>query len=218
MKILVVGINGKMGQEIISAAAKLSSCQVIGGLSTQDDMHHPLWQQADVVLDFTNHMGTMSRLVDYQYHKLPVVIGSTGFTDQDMITLKNLAQELPIFFSPNMSIGANMAATLAAKASKELKDFAVDIIEMHHTAKKDAPSGTALMIGRGLAIEPSYHVIRAGDIIGEHQILFTGHGEQLTITHRATNRSIFAYGALQAALWLCKQSVGFYNFSHMLEG
>jgi 4-hydroxy-tetrahydrodipicolinate reductase len=171
-----------------------------------------------------------------------MVIGTTGFSTVQLDELRSLAQQIPCVFSPNMSVGVNLICKVIGEMAKTLgDDYDIEIIEAHHRMKKDAPSGTALKIAEVLARsvgrdlnhvgvyarkgilgertkeEIGIQTIRAGDIIGDHTILFGGMGERIEVTHRASSRDTFARGALRAAKWVVRQPAGLYDMMDVLS-
>lgn len=203
-----------------------------------DDLAAAL-EGADVVIDFSQPHATRSNLTVCRAARKPLLIGTTGFPAELSALFDEAAREIPLLVAPNTSIGVTLLQALTRIAAKALPaDFDIEIVEAHHRMKKDAPSGTALSLGtaaaqgRGLAqIHPrdatgrmgerpkgeiGYAVIRGGDIVGEHTVLFAGTGEQVTLGHRATDRAIFARGAVQAASWLAHRAPGRYFMSDFL--
>ncbi|HEX7343594.1 MAG TPA: dihydrodipicolinate reductase C-terminal domain-containing protein, partial [bacterium] len=154
--------------------------------------------------------------------KVAAVIGSTGFSPEIRAQMERLAPQIPLLYSANMSLGINLLTLLARRVQELLPGaFDVDIIEMHHRSKRDTPSGTAMMIAQQLQqVTPgqkiSQHSLRAGDVIGEHTVLFTGVGERLELTHRAASREAFALGTLAAVRFIVTAKPGFYDMHHVL--
>lgn len=195
---------------------------------------------ADVVIDFSSH-GASAKLAEalVPFHT-PVVIGTTGFTKEELAVIDSAAHKIPLLVAPNMSVGANVMFDMAARMAKALgADFDIEIVEAHHRFKKDAPSGTALEAARRVAqarglSEKAFvygrqgetgarpqdviaiHAVRAGDIIGDHTILFSCLGERLELKHQAHTRDAFARGALRAAGWLATQKPGRYSMKDVL--
>ncbi|MBA3065815.1 4-hydroxy-tetrahydrodipicolinate reductase [bacterium] len=187
----------------------------------------------DCLIDFTSSAATIEHLSDFSG---AAVIGTTGFTGAQTDEIKKYAEKFPVVFSPNMSKGVNLFFSLAARAAEKLKDYDIEIVEAHHNKKKDAPSGTALRLrdeikkvrelqdvygrhGSALARgknEIGIHSVRAGDIVGEHSVIFAGPGECFEISHRAYSRNCFAEGAVTAALWLDGKKPGLYEMSEVL--
>jgi len=198
-------------------------------------------KKASVLVDFSHPESTMELLEGAKRKKIPMVIGTTGISDAQKKKVKDASKIIPIVMSPNMSLGVNLMFKIVADTSRVLKDgYDIEILEAHHRMKKDAPSGTALRLAESVAAalkrnlkkdavyqrkgnigarkpsEIGIQVIRAGDIVGEHTVLFGGPGEILEITHRATSREAFARGALSAVRWILKQVPGLYDMSHVL--
>lgn len=195
---------------------------------------------ADVIIDFSNPSMLDSLLNYATYKKLPIVICTTGFTQAQVDKIKKASCLIPIFFSGNMSMGINLLIELAKKAACALgTEFNIEILEKHHNQKVDAPSGTALMIADAIKStnvknyecvfdrhsyrrprndnEIGIHAVRAGTIVGEHEVIFAGKDELLTISHSAQSKEIFAVGAVNAAIFLLSKSAGLYNMSDLLK-
>ncbi len=194
----------------------------------------------DVFIDFSVPQNTLNLLEFCEKYYKPIVIGTTGFNKDELKKIHDYAEELPILLSPNMSLGVNVLFYLVEQAAKLLKnDFEVEITEIHHSKKKDAPSGTAVQLKnlvlkqlhlsddhviygrRGIVGERDkhqigVHAIRGGDVVGEHTVYFFSEGERIEITHKATSRNIFARGAIIASKWIVKQPNGLYNMNHVL--
>lgn len=173
----------------------------------------------DVLLDFSLPQGFDAALALARDRGRPLVSGTTGLAPEQQAALREAAAEIPVLWASNFSIGVALLQQLVRKAASALPGWDCDIIEMHHTQKKDAPSGTALSLGAAAekgGATPHYAAVRAGDIVGEHWVQFTAAGERIELVHRATSRDIFARGALQAALWLADKPAGFYAPSDLL--
>ena len=194
----------------------------------------------DVVIDFSHPSALEGVLAYAKERRIPVVIAATGYTEEQTAKIRAAAAEIPVFFSANMSMGVNLLAELCRKAAAVLgNDFDVEIIEKHHNQKVDAPSGTALMLAKaveeGLDYEPTYvydrHAvrqkrdkkeigfssIRGGNIVGEHEVLFAGHDEVVTISHSARSKEVFAVGAVNAALFLVGKPAGMYTMTDLVS-
>lgn len=232
MKVSIAGCAGRMGKELLLKAIADQSenrCKLIGGTVTSDSQLvgmdlgkiagldninisattdlNELAKQSDVIIDFTSPESSLKHAKICAEHGISFVCGTTGFTDSQMNELKELAKKTPILWSANMSLGINLLMKLSRDVAENLnEDFDIAISESHHKHKVDAPSGTALMIGKSISENTdhkiSYSSIRAGDIVGEHTVMFAGMGERLELNHIASNRSIFANGAFKAASWL----------------
>ncbi|MDT8406427.1 MAG: 4-hydroxy-tetrahydrodipicolinate reductase [Methylococcales bacterium] len=198
-------------------------------------------EQFDVLIDFTRPQASLSYLDICQAANKPMVIGTTGFSDVEKQRIAQAAQTLPIVFAPNMSVGVNLALKLLQIASQVVgADSDIEILEAHHKHKVDAPSGTALRMGEVIAEslgQPlselaiyqregytgerpdgkiGFATVRAGDIVGEHTVMFASTGERLEITHKASSRMTFANGAVRAALWLHNRQPGLYDMPEVL--
>ena len=196
--------------------------------------------KADVIVDFSHHSALPSLLNYAKATKTPVVVATTGHTDEELALMKEAASEIAIFHSGNFSIGINLIINLAKQAARTLgADFDIEIIEKHHNKKLDAPSGTALMIANAVADEREeseyiydrhsvrkarepkeigIHSVRGGSIVGEHEVIFAGANEVVSISHSAASREIFANGALRAAIYLAGKSAGLYSMTDLIEG
>lgn len=259
---VIIGAGGRMGRALVRAAAEMSDRMRISGavasttsaslgqdlgelaglsrldVRVTDDLAAAL-EGADVVIDFSQPHATRSNLTVCRAARKPLLIGTTGFPAELNALFDEAAREIPVLVAPNTSIGVTLLQALTRIAAKALPaDFDIEIIEAHHRMKKDAPSGTALALGKAAAQgrgltethptdatrrmgerhkgEIGYAVIRGGDIVGEHTVLFAGTGEQVTLGHRATDRAIFARGAVQAASWLARRAPGRYFMSDFL--
>jgi 4-hydroxy-tetrahydrodipicolinate reductase len=255
-KIVVSGASGKMGQAILARLVKEEDWTLIGalvaphddkigqdcgqafgmrfGVPFSTDLH--LVDKADLIIDFSRPDFTMALLPLIIEYGKKIVIGTTGFDEWQKEAIQLAAEETAICFAPNMSVGVNLLYALVRLASKISQDD-VEIIEMHHKHKVDAPSGTALRLaeeinqarnepldlvyGRHGSRKRSHneigiHAIRAGEIVGDHTVLFAGEGERLELTHRAWDRGAFAKGALLAARFLLQKERGLYDMQDVL--
>ena len=215
-------------------------------LNTQRQYDYPVYTKpseytgsGDVIIDFS-HPSLLTALLDYaEEKKIPIVLATTGYSKAQLEEIHAAAQRLPVFFSANMSLGINLMVELAKKAASVLGgSFDIEIIEKHHNQKIDAPSGTALMIADAvsgvLSEKPQYvydrhsqrkkrdkneigiHAIRGGTSVGEHDIMFAGRDEILTISHTAMSKEVFASGAVNAAVFMCGKAPGLYNMKDMV--
>ncbi len=193
----------------------------------------------DVIIDFS-HPSALSGVLRYALqNKKPVVVATTGLNEEQINSLQLAASQIPVFFSANMSLGVNLLSELCKKAAEVLgNDFDIEIIEAHHNKKIDAPSGTALLLANavkeGLDYQPVYeydrhskrekrtkheigiHAIRGGTIVGEHEVMFAGNDEVITLHHSARSKAVFATGAINAALFLRQQKPGLYSMKDMI--
>jgi 4-hydroxy-tetrahydrodipicolinate reductase len=194
----------------------------------------------DVVIDFTTPAATLEHLAVAVERRKPMVIGTTGFSDAEIGRIKEAARAIPVVFTPNMSVGVNILFRLAGEVAKTVPGYDMEIVELHHNQKKDAPSGTALKISRIIAESLGRNIdavgvygregiigprrkeeigvlaVRAGDIVGEHTVYFAGPGERIELTHRAHSRDPLAAGAITAAKWLASQKPGLYDMQDVL--
>ena len=195
-------------------------------------------EKPDVIIDFSHHTSLPSIMEYAVKHNIPAVIATTGHTEEESAIMKKSAEHIPVFFSRNMSLGVNLLIALCKKASEILgEDFDIEIIEKHHHNKLDAPSGTALMIADAISetrAESEYiydrhsvrkkretkeigiHAVRGGSIIGEHEVIFAGKDELITLSHSAASRELFATGALKAAEFIVGKSAGLYDMNSMV--
>ncbi len=262
VRICVAGASGRMGRMIIEAALKEDSGVILAsafdrpgsssigqdagavlgvttGVTVSDDVNAAI-AAADCVIDFTRPEGTMAILEVAVAHEKAVVIGTTGFAEEQRARIFQAGETIPIVFAPNMAIGVNAVFKLLEVAAQLLHGYDVEVIEAHHRLKVDAPSGTALEMGRvvaaarGWAIEEvavfgreghtgvrpdeqiGFATVRGGDIIGDHTVLFAGTGERIEITHRAQSRMPYALGALRAARFLEGRAPGVYSMRDVL--
>ncbi len=227
INIIISGISGRMGSLIAELAKKDPELKLVAGIEKPGDPNYPpdlesIIDKADVLIDFSTPEATLEHLKIAHRHKKAVVIGTTGFTKEQTEAMDKLTGEIPCVMSPNMSPGVNLMFDVASEISKRLPNYDIDIIESHHRNKKDAPSGTAKRLAEGIcAVRPlgqiDIHAIRAGDIVGEHTVIWAGPGEVLELTHRALSRTTFASGAIKAAKFAAKAKAGKYNMQEVLK-
>ena len=249
IKVILSGCGGRMGKAV--AAAVGNEARIVAGVDINaasiDASDFPIYEsitefsdKADVIVDFSHHSALPS-LLDYaKATKTPVVVATTGHTDEELALMNETAKSVAIFHSGNFSIGINLIINLAKQAARTLgADFDIEIIEKHHNKKLDAPSGTALMIANAVADERDeseyiydrhsvrkarepkeigIHSVRGGSIVGEHEVIFAGANEVVSISHSAASREIFANGALRAAIYLAGKSAGLYSMTDLIEG
>jgi 4-hydroxy-tetrahydrodipicolinate reductase len=252
VSIALCGFLGRMGSSIIEVSKSYQDLVVKAGVDKEELIKDKTFafeyvsskledvvDYVDVVIEFTGSVDTaIKNTYICKEHNKPIVIGTTGFDQHQLDQMKELSKSIPIVFSPNMSLGVNVLFKLLEIATKALKDkgYDIEISEIHHRFKKDAPSGTALRLleivkkeipnlketfGReGLAPRQDNEVgvfaIRGGDVVGEHTVYMFGMGERLELTHRATDRRIFAKGSLEAAKWVYRKPAGFYSMFDVL--
>ena len=182
-------------------------------------------RHGDVLIEFTQPRATLEHLRVARQLKKPMVIGTTGLSDAERALITKAARAIPIVFSPNMSVGVNVLFELVGLAATRLGlAYDVEVVEAHHKAKKDAPSGTAKRLLETIAASRQQsaaslpvHAIRAGDIVGDHLVIFAGPAERLELVHRAHSRDVFAQGALRAAQFVRGKAPGLYDMSHVLR-
>lgn len=247
--IILCGCNGHMGNVIKSVVGARENCQIVAGvdLNTDKSNDFPVYssisecnENADVIIDFS-HPSCLNSILDYsESHNVPVVLATTGYNEEQKAQIKAASEKSPVFFTYNMSLGINLLAELAQKASRILSnDFDVEIIERHHNQKIDAPSGTALMLADAISEvvdsplkyeydrhskrekrtkhEMGIHAVRGGTIVGEHEIMFAGRDEIITLSHSARSKEVFAVGAVNAALFMCGKQNGLYTMKDLLD-
>ena len=220
VRVLLIGAAGRMGKTIHDLAQGDPEIE----MAAQCDLGDPIasaMKACDVAIDFSqaNAIDEICRAA--LQHEKPVVIGTTGHSQPQRITIEDTAHLVPIVFASNFSVGVNVLFWLTRKAAELLgSDFHPEIVETHHTMKKDAPSGTAKTLAEILKAvrnrEISIQSIREGDVVGEHNVNFSGPGERLELTHRAASREIFARGALRAAKWIVDKRPGLYSMQDVL--
>jgi len=222
LRIGLVGAKGRMGRAVAGAIEKDPSLTIAAGLARGSTLEAAL-DDCAVVIDFSVAEATEAVCRACAARQKPLVLGTTGHNATQKELIAAAARKIPIVFAANFSIGVNALFALTRRAAELLGgEFDVEVIEMHHRTKKDAPSGTAkrlveiLSHAREQGPPLSAQSIRAGDIVGEHTILFAGPGERLELTHRATSRETFAVGALRAARWVIDQSPGLYTMENVL--
>ena len=242
MKLIINGANGKMGH-IISDMAKSEGEEIAASVDAMpsEGMYANLEDfngNADCVIDFSNHKAAHELVAYCVKRNLPVLIASTGHTPEELELIHNASKKIPVFMSPNMSVGVALLADLAERVTKIFGSCDIEMIEAHHNQKLDVPSGTALMLakriqearpessfnigrhedGKRPANEIGIHSLRYGTEVGTHEIIFSNGLETITLKHDAKNRALFAKGALSAVRWLVKQSAGFYDMKDFLRG
>jgi len=225
--ILVLGSAGRMGVKIVEKLRHSHHCVLAGALdlkgSAGADIRFAIesaLKSCDAVIDFTTPAAGVTHANICARHKKPLVIGTTGFSIGQLALIKKYSRSTPVFLSPNMSPAVNLTIAVARLIAAKLPDFDICISETHHKLKKDAPSGTALKYKKSIQEvfkgEVPVTSVRAGDIIGEHTILYAGPHERVELTHRAHARDVFAEGAVRAALWLKDQKPGLYDYFDLL--
>ena len=222
VRVLLVGAAGRMGKTIVDLASNDPNIDIVAKCDLGDPIE-PAMKNCDVVIDFSQADATNEICRTALHHRKSLVIGTTGHSQEQRLMIENTAQSLPIVFASNFSVGVNVLFWLTRKAAELLgSDFNPEIIETHHKMKKDAPSGTARTLAeivnrtRNLDSQIPIQSIREGEVVGNHTITFTGPGERLELTHRASSREIFARGALRAAQWVTGKAPGLYSMQDVL--
>ena len=220
IRLLIKGASGRMGQALVRLANDNPLLQVAACTGRSDIAALSQVAEFDVAIDFSTPEGFDAVLALCVSRKKALVSGTTGLSSQQFESLKTAGVLIPVLWASNFSLGVAVLSQLVAQAGQWLKHWNLDIIESHHIHKKDAPSGTALSLGQvaqnASGVSPSYHSLRCGDVIGEHTVQFSGTGERLELSHRATNRDIFAQGALFATEKISSKMNGFYQFADLL--
>ena len=258
--VTILGAGGRMGRTIIRCLTEgaVPGLKLAAAIDLWDHPDHnkdvapgvklttnlaDVIDATDVVIDFSSHHGTAGNAGRLAGWNKPWVIGTTGLSADEIIHVEKAAQKIPVVMAPNMSLGVNLLFVLLEEAARSLKEkgYDVEIVERHHRLKKDAPSGTALGLGRAVAkgldwkledvavdgrsgiskdVRPEreigFHAVRGGDFVGDHTVIFATNGESIEFSHRATSRDTFAIGALRAAAWVVAQKPGLYSMKDVL--
>jgi len=219
IKLIIVGVKGRMGQRIVDLAKQDASLQFAAGLDVGDSATD--LKKGDVAIDFSAPEATLTYLQAAVENGKGYVIGTTGFTGEQDKKIVEASRRIPIVKSSNMSLGVNVFFKAAQQMARALPGYKVHIQETHHVHKKDAPSGTALQAG-GLIerVSPqkvTYESFREGEVVGDHRIILTGPNDRIELFHHAGSRDIFAAGALVAAKWVHGKKPGLYTMEHVLE-
>lgn len=253
-RIMLSGCLGRMGRAVTEAANASGRFTVIAGIdafaSEGTVLPFPVYtapseipaeaEKPDVVIDFSHHSALPALLSYSKENGIPLVLATTGHTEEELQLLHAAVADTAVFYSRNMSLGINLLIMLCKKASQVLgEDFDIEIIEKHHNKKLDAPSGTALMLADAISEtfdggkdyvyerqsvrrqrekrEIGIHAVRGGTIVGQHDVIFAGKDETVTLAHEATSREVFATGALKAAEFMVRKTAGLYNMDDMLS-
>jgi 4-hydroxy-tetrahydrodipicolinate reductase len=216
IKVVIAGRSGRMSKALAEAVAHDKDFQLSGSFGRGDDPL-PLIAKAEALIDFTSPKASVELAALAAQARIVHVIGTTGFSEDDEAKVRAAARHAVVVKSGNMSLGVNLLAGLVKQASKALPGYDLRIFEMHHRHKVDAPSGTALMLGKASERDNvEYASLRAGSIVGEHQAILAGSGERIILSHSAEDRSIFAAGALAAAKWGQGRKPGLYAMADVL--
>ncbi len=255
VRLIIAGVCGRMGGRILSLVRETPGIVVAGGF---EHLNHPdigrevapgvtvigdlepLLERGDVLVDFTEHTATLEHLRVAAKHGTAAVVGTTGFTADEIAEIRSLTSRFPLVLAPNMSVGVTIMFKVLEDMARVLSDYDIEVVEAHHRMKKDAPSGTAIKmadvlarargtvlddvavyarkghIGQRSDTEIGIQTIRGGDIVGEHTVYFAGPGERMEVTHRAHSRDNFARGAIKAAQWVMGRPNGFYDMQDVL--
>ncbi len=220
IKLLIHGATGRMGQALIRLVQDQPNLTISAISGRAEIGQMDALPEFDIAIDFSSPEGFDAILSLCLTRGKGLLSGSTGLTDKQFTALNDAGLKIPVLWASNFSLGVAVLNRLVTLAGEVLPGWQIDIIESHHIHKKDAPSGTALSLGQALEIasgqRPTYHSLRCGDVVGEHSVQFTGIGERIEIVHRATNRDIFAQGALFAAEKLAGKMNGVYKFGDLL--
>ena len=246
MKVILCGACGRMGRNVAQLCSERGVTVTAGVDVAPAPMPFPVYpdfsdirEEADAVIDFSPASSVRERLDFCKARNIGIVIAGTAFSDEDEALIRAAADVIPVFQTGNLSVGVNLLQMLVKKAAEVLGDgFDAEIVERHHNMKKDAPSGTALMLAKSVnegfggtkenvygrhglvgarkKSEIGIHAVRGGTIVGEHEVMFAGEDEIVTLSHSARSRMVFAEGALRAAEWLTSQPAGKYDMNDLL--
>ncbi|MBG89392.1 MAG: 4-hydroxy-tetrahydrodipicolinate reductase [Verrucomicrobiales bacterium] len=239
MKLVINGSRGRMGQALISCAAEMDGIEVVAEVDMGGDLPSVI-DSCDAVIDFSFHEVTLPTAKLCAERGKPVVIGTTGHVDSVREEITSHSKSVPMVWASNFSTGVNTLFWLTRKAAEVLSDgFDLEVVEMHHRMKRDAPSGTAAtlleilrdvrnqpkesvkhgregIVGARTDEEIGMHTLRGGDVVGDHTVMFAANGERFELSHKASSRNTFANGALRAAKWAVLQSPGLYDMQDVL--
>ncbi len=239
-RVIIIGSQGRMGRALAACAANFRDVKIVAAIDRGDSLG-PVVSETDVVIDFSSHRATPGIVELCAKNKKAIVIGTTGHSEKEKAQIVKRKSQIPMVWSSNFSTGVNTLFWLTRKAAEILgPGFDLEIVEMHHRLKKDAPSGTAKslaeiladvrklqldkaarhgrqgIVGERTSAEIGVHSIRGGDVVGDHTVIFANTGERVELTHKASSRDTFANGALRAALWVVKQKPGLYDMQDVL--
>ncbi len=248
INVLICGINGKMGKNILSLIQEDGETYAVCGVdvTAATEKLPPVYaafgdvkEKPDVIIDFSSPAVLKDELGWAVKHNCPVVLAATGYSKEDLLLINSAAEKIAVFKTANFSLGVNLLVKLVKQAAEALgENFDIEIIEKHHNRKTDAPSGTALMLAESAASafaggkeylygrsgnvgkrgsEIGLHAVRGGTIVGEHDVMFAGEDEIITLSHSARSKRVFAAGAVKAAKWLAGKPAGLYDMTDVLE-
>ena len=241
MKVAILGAAGRMGHMLCDLVDKSEELELVAKCDVREDYPRTWPAETEAVIDFTFHEAVPANIAKAAEDGVVYVLGTTGLTAEEQAAVDAAAEKIPVVQSGNFSLGINLLLGLVRKASEILgEEYDCEVVEMHHRHKKDAPSGTALMLaraaaeGRGRKLdeiavygregivgerpqgEIAVHALRGGSVIGDHSVVFAGDVERIEIAHKAQTREAFAAGALRAALWAAGKKPGIYNMRDVL--
>ena len=248
MNILLNGASGRMGNEVAMRVEKEENMQIVAGIGLEEDLSgkFPIYskiedvkEKIDVIIDFSVPKATFKVLEYAKKEKTPIVIATTGFSNDELEKIEELSKEIPIFRSANMSLDINLMAEIVKKVAKVLQDTDIEIIETHHNRKIDSPSGTAILLADAInevlenkkeydfnrmqkreprnKNEIGFSSIRGGNIVGEHTVAFFGENETLEIKHTSYSRQVFVEGAIKSAKFIITKENGLYNMNDLIN-
>jgi 4-hydroxy-tetrahydrodipicolinate reductase len=216
VRVIICGAKGRMGRTLVACAKADPELQVAGEIDAGD----ALTGDCDVIVDFSVREATAGIARFAAQHQKALVIGTTGHSDAERQAVLEAAKPVACVWTSNFSTGVNALFWLTGQVAALVPDWNIEIVETHHTAKKDAPSGTAktlqAIIQKAAGKDAPAHALRIGDVVGDHTVTFGTAGERLELTHRASSRETFARGALRAAKWAARQKPGLYDMQDVL--
>ena len=242
IKVLINGACGRMGKEvekIVEASETMTVAAKVDKMAAESGCYTDINDfsgDADIIIDFSNHLGTKD-LLDYAVkNNIPTVVATTGHTAEELALIEEAGKEIAVFHSANMSLGVALLCELAVKAAATMPDADIEIVETHHNRKLDAPSGTALMIANAIKTvrekaqyvfgregnakreknEIGVHAVRRGNIVGIHEVLVSTDSQTITLKHEAHSRALFAEGAVSAAEFILNKPAGLYNMNSIV--
>ena len=242
MKVAILGAAGRMGHMLCDLVDRSEELELVAKCDVREEYPRTWPAETEAVIDFTFHEAVPENITKAAEDGVVYILGTTGLTDEEQAAVDGAAKKIPVVQSGNFSLGINLLLGLVRKASEILGvEYDCEVVEMHHRHKKDAPSGTALMLakaaadGRGQDFddvsvfgregivgerpqgEIAVHALRGGSVIGDHTVMFAGDVERVELVHKAQSREAFAAGALRAALWAADKAPGLYNMRDVLD-
>ena len=253
IKLAIVGCLGRMGKEVIKEVNKFPNCKIVSAIEAKETTTRKIgkieisynkkiaFSKADIIIDFSTPKSSLESAFYASKFKKKLIIGTTGLNSSQVAKIKQASKKTAIVFASNMSVGINLLLMLVEQASKIFfKSSSVEVLDIHHKYKRDAPSGTALALGAAIAkgqnkllkkisdLKPNknrkkqlnrinFYSERKGNVAGEHSTIFTNNSEEIELRHKSFNRSIYANGAIKAAIWLSNKKKGFFNMFDVLD-